>query len=143
MADRIRQLLYVSDAKFGLNDSDIENILSSSRRNNGSAGITGMLLYSAGVFIQVLEGDADMVESLYQRIADDTRHADIAIITDLMVDERSFGDWAMGFVEASPEQLGTELGIDGALDRTQVLSVLSGAKTGAAATLRAFARNAT
>lgn len=143
MADRIRQLLYVSDAKFGLTDSDIESILSSSRRNNGSAGITGLLLYSAGVFIQVLEGDAKDVESLYQRIADDTRHADIAIITDLEVDERSFGDWAMGFVEASPEQLGSELGIDGALDRGQVLSVLSGAKTGAAATLRAFARNAT
>jgi len=143
MAERIRQLLYVSDAKFGLSDGDIENILASSRRNNGAGGVTGMLLYSAGVFVQVLEGEQQTVESLYRRIADDTRHVNIDVVSDMMVDARSFGDWAMGFVEASPEELGSGLGSDGALDRGQVLAQLSGANTGAVAALKTFARTAT
>jgi hypothetical protein len=143
MADPVRQLLYISDARFGLKDRDIESILASSRRNNGAGGITGMLLYSTGVFIQALEGEHNAVETLYNRIADDPRHANIAIISDQMVAERSFGDWAMGFVEASAEELGVGIGINGALDRDQVLALLSGADTGTAAVLRRFARNAT
>ena len=52
----IRQLVYVSNAKYGLGDRDMESILAASRRNNRALDVTGLLIYADGVFIQVLEG---------------------------------------------------------------------------------------
>ncbi|MEM7363377.1 MAG: BLUF domain-containing protein, partial [Pseudomonadota bacterium] len=37
------------------------------------AGVTGMLLYHEGSFLQALEGDRAVVEALYERIEEDPR----------------------------------------------------------------------
>ena len=58
------QLLYVSGASIHLGQADIQEILTASRRNNQRVGITGMLLWADGVFIQVLEGEPDTVRTL-------------------------------------------------------------------------------
>jgi len=59
----MRQLLYVSSTKRDLPDAMLESILSASRKNNEPAGITGMVMYLEGGFLQVLEGEADQVEA--------------------------------------------------------------------------------
>ena len=64
-----------------------------------------MLLYEDGTFIQVLEGDNEVVTSTYERIAKDPRHAKILLIAKFELDERTFTDWEMGFFDASGEQL--------------------------------------
>jgi hypothetical protein len=137
-----RQIIYISDARFGINRHDIEDILSSSRLNNGANGVSGMLLYSAGVFVQALEGEPETVGDLYARIADDPRHANIDLVEDIMVDERGFDAWAMGFVEAPSDALASFLGQDNTLGRDQVLAGLKQSRTRAGEMLRIFAENA-
>lgn len=70
----MRQLIYVSSTKRDVPDATLNEILSVSRRNNEPAGITGMLMYLEGGFLQVLEGERAQVESTYQRICADKRH---------------------------------------------------------------------
>ncbi|MEQ8665161.1 MAG: BLUF domain-containing protein [Rhodospirillales bacterium] len=125
MSQEIRQVVYVSDATFGLSDDNIRSILDSSRRNNAADNVTGMLIYSGGVFIQVLEGAPRVVDKLLATITDDTRHKDVQVFSDRMVGSRTFAAWAMAFIESSPADLATRFGVDGTLNRTELLALLS------------------
>jgi len=49
-------LVYVSSATELFSDTQLENLLLRSRQNNSTLGITGMLLYKDGNFMQCLEG---------------------------------------------------------------------------------------
>ena len=53
----MRQLLYVSNTLSDLAPGALDDILTASRRNNAMMGITGLLLYIDGGFLQMLEGD--------------------------------------------------------------------------------------
>lgn len=75
----------------------IESILSSATKNNPALGITGALLYSGGYFCQVIEGDEDNIEELYETIQMDERHSAVTILNYEEVEERIFTDWAMAF----------------------------------------------
>jgi len=56
-----------------------------------------MLLYREGFFIQALEGEQEVVESLYKKIAKDRRHKNVTLVYTHEIDKRGFGDWSMGF----------------------------------------------
>ena len=58
---QMRQLLYVSDTKYDLSHEALEEILAVSRRKNGAAEVTGLLLNLDGGFLQVLEGSHEAV----------------------------------------------------------------------------------
>ena len=90
-------LVYISTATGVMTDDDLKDILAASRRNNPAAGITGMLLYRDGLFIQTLEGEEDAVEKLYRKISRDPRHTEIMRLYYHPAKERRFGDWSMGF----------------------------------------------
>ena len=96
------QLIYVSDL-VGDNESEIPAILKSSVRNNSKEGITGMLLYSGGNFLQVLEGEPDAVKATYDRICLDSRHRNTIVLTKEDVKERHFSNWSMGYRQLGPE----------------------------------------
>lgn len=91
------QLVYVSSATHLMSEDDILQILRASRRNNASAGITGLLLYKDGNFLQVLEGEEDKVVALYEKISRDPRHKDVQVISREVIGERIFDEWTMGF----------------------------------------------
>lgn len=93
----IIQLIYVSCAQHEQNDQEIRQILDTSVRNNTTRQITGMLLYSAGSFIQVLEGEAADVDEFMSRIERDTRHHSIIVLSRETVATREFAHWSMGF----------------------------------------------
>ena len=99
------QLIYTSEAKNNFSPSELQNLLLTVRRNNDRDAITGMLLYEDGTFLQVLEGENDVIESTYQRIAADKRHHKIMLIARFEIDHRSFHDWEMGFFDASGGKL--------------------------------------
>ena len=61
-------LIYVSSAVRSLNNSDIQDILRHSREANTNNEITGLLLFKDGNFMQVLEGDSELVDELHQKI---------------------------------------------------------------------------
>lgn len=92
----MRQLLYVSNTSRDLPDVVLDDILTSSRKNNVEAGITGILLYIEGGFMQLLEGDDAALTETFNRISRDRRHWNTTILLD-RDEPRAFGDWSMGF----------------------------------------------
>jgi hypothetical protein len=100
MGDMVK--VYRSKARPGLADSDIQAILDSSRRNNPNTGLSGMLLYGRGRFIQLLEGPGPAVDRIYRRILSDPRHNDVVLVYDRSGEPRRFTDWAMGFAPIEP-----------------------------------------
>jgi len=90
------QLIYFSDL-VDKNEAELGPILASAVRHNKEDGITGMLLYSGGNFLQVLEGDEAQVRATYERICRDPRHRNVSKLTEEQVPERHFSDWSMGY----------------------------------------------
>lgn len=96
-------IVYLSASSHLLSDAELEAILSTSRANNRERGITGMLLYSDGGFIQVLEGPPSEVMSLYHTIERDPRHKRLIALLKGPIEERNFPDWEMGFQRVDPD----------------------------------------
>ena len=140
MTTPIRQLVYVSNAKFGFSDKDMESILATSRRNNQAMDVTGLLVYADGVFIQVLEGAKETVGQLYDKITEDIRHDNIAVISDQNCDNRTFPQWAMAHLSGSTETVGEWAGISGAMNGSELLSELAQNNDGVSKYLRGFAQ---
>ena len=73
-----------------------------SARRNAAIGVTGLLIYAASSFLQVLEGGRKAVNDTYRRIADDTRHNSPMILQVLAVSQRHFQLWAMKVIVLDP-----------------------------------------
>ncbi len=80
----------------------MQEILSSAKRNNPLAGITGVLVRGGGLFMQVLEGPEHNVLRQYVKILDDSRHKDCRILFISPAKERIFDKWSMGLIESDP-----------------------------------------
>jgi hypothetical protein len=70
------RILYLSQTAHNIADPQVQQILVSSRRNNPGLGLTGVLIYGFGLFMQVLEGPDNSVLRMYTKILDDKRHGD-------------------------------------------------------------------
>lgn len=90
-------LIYISAASYPYTDEELKEILLKSRQNNEARNITGLLLYHEGSIIQVLEGEKEQVQSLYQTISRDPRHKSIFQMLSGELEQRNFPDWSMGF----------------------------------------------
>lgn len=94
------RLLYASRAMDPSEDA-IESILAQSRQFNPTCGITGILCYGGGVFLQAIEGGRGPVNELYSHIVRDLRHKDVVLLHYQEISERRFGGWSMGKVNMS------------------------------------------
>ncbi len=92
-------LIYGSNAASHLTEADLIDILNDCRIKNKARGITGMLLYHDENFLQVLEGEEEIVTDLYYKISQDPRHENLLIYVKKPIDQRQFGEWEMGFVD--------------------------------------------
>ena len=82
-----------------LDGAQIEGIVSNAQKNNSEYGVTGMLIYLNGEFLQILEGLKDSVEYVYTKnIAIDKKHSEIKILYSGVIHKRSFQKWSMGFM---------------------------------------------
>ena len=90
--------LYASRAVEPLAPHALERILEKSRKNNPPRGITGLLCYSNGTFVQVLEGGRETVSSLLGTLFTDNRHTSLQLLLFEEIAERHFGNWNMGRV---------------------------------------------
>ena len=93
----MHQLLYRSRATKTFADQDLQLILDAARRNNPALGVTGLLLFSEGIFYQILEGRRKDVMYLFDKIFTDPRHNNIWLLKQQDVETRDFADWSMGF----------------------------------------------
>jgi len=90
------RLMYASRATDEVDQDALVAILKRAKAHNPSIGVTGVLCFSSGVFLQVLEGGRSAVSALYNRITTDPRHRDVVLLSYEEVDERRFAVWSMG-----------------------------------------------
>ncbi|MCF8160220.1 MAG: BLUF domain-containing protein [Polaromonas sp.] len=91
------RLLYASRAVDTSPDA-IESILHQSRNHNPSTGVTGVLCYGGGIFLQAIEGGRMAISELYGHIQRDPRHKDVVLLHYEEISERRFAGWTMGEV---------------------------------------------
>jgi hypothetical protein len=94
------RLLYCSRA-VDTRPEAIESILNQARQHNPVSGITGILCYGGGIFLQAIEGGRMQVSDLFGHIQKDERHKDVALLHYEEISERRFGGWTMGQVNLS------------------------------------------
>ena len=92
------RLMYASRALPSVNQDELISILRKSKATNPGAGITGVLCFSQGIFLQVLDGGRSAVNKLYNRVAADPRHTDVELMIYEDIGERRFAGWSMGQV---------------------------------------------
>jgi hypothetical protein len=90
--------MYASRAAESVDHDALLAILKKSKANNPAIGITGVLCFSGGIFLQVLEGGRAGINQLYNRIAADPRHTDVVLLSYEEIGERRFAGWSMGQV---------------------------------------------
>lgn len=94
------RLLYCSRAVDAGGEA-VDAILREARQHNPECGITGILCYGDGVFLQCIEGSRMEVSALFASIQKDPRHKDVALLLYEEILERRFGGWSMGQVNVS------------------------------------------
>ena len=95
------RLLYVSRVLDPKANEETDAILDSSRQHNIANGITGILCYGGGIYLQAIEGGRKQVNELYSHIVGDVRHKDVVLLYYEEITERRFGGWTMGKVNLS------------------------------------------
>lgn len=94
-ASELYRVAYVSRATHAMSREDLDALLRTAQANNRAHGISGLLVYDAGAFLQVFEGRTDAVEALVGNIQRDPRHTDIVVLSAGPVEERYFAGWGM------------------------------------------------
>ncbi|MGM8937518.1 BLUF domain-containing protein [Psychrobacter glaciei] len=91
------QLVYVSSITLStrLKASIFDEVEGHARDHNEQHGITGILCYGNGHFLQCIEGKKSNVLALHKRIFADSRHKNVQILLLRVIDQRSFADWRM------------------------------------------------
>jgi hypothetical protein len=93
------RLIYSSTAREGLQYRDFLAIMEKAAEHNASRGISGMLCYGGGKFLQALEGERVAVNALYHGIALDARHFGCTLLSVEEIDARDFAEWSMKIVD--------------------------------------------
>ncbi len=91
------ELIYFSQAKSNICAYDITAILEASKKYNLKYNITGCLLYHNHEFIQILEGEKQIVKELFAKICTNTNHSNVSILSEGEKTEREFKTWNMAY----------------------------------------------
>ncbi|MEP6884478.1 MAG: BLUF domain-containing protein [Gammaproteobacteria bacterium] len=103
-------VIYASWATEDFHEHEIPELLKHARVANAARELTGMLLYIGGAFVQVLEGEAASVDSIFETIRLDNRHAQVALIMRESILERAFEGWTMSHKTLDPVEAGELIG---------------------------------
>ncbi|WP_167730619.1 BLUF domain-containing protein [Terasakiella sp. SH-1] len=104
---QLSQIIYASAASREFDTQELNAILNTARDRNKESGISGILVYRSGSFLQVLEGPKEEVGQLFDKITQDKRHSKLKLIYRGDIQEKEFQNWSMGFVdtELSPQKM--------------------------------------
>ena len=106
-------IIYISTASYLMIEDELTSLLEQSRAWNLDHGITGLLIYIKGLFVdpssadleakltgrfmQVLEGSKEELDYIFKNISSDKRHQDLILIENVPISQRDFESWQMGF----------------------------------------------
>lgn len=122
-------LIYMSRAAVPLPAAALVDLLRQAQAANREAGITGLLVYHEGRFMQVLEGEQAAVMATYGRILRDPRHREVHKLTERKIAARSFPVWSMAFQETDRLRFDQLIQLAGYLDPAQLHEALPGPTT--------------
>ena len=83
-------------------DAEVDQIIRGSIGSNRAAGLTGLLLVHDGWFLQVIEGQREVLDRLLSKLETDPRHRNISVIDRTPVSDRRFADWSMANARITP-----------------------------------------
>ena len=90
----MQQLIYAS-RPFGYDTSVLAGILSHARVKNRQNNITGCLICRSDIYLQLIEGPAGKIDTLFDKISSDDRHLEVAVLVREHVETRMFPEWDM------------------------------------------------
>lgn len=103
----LTRLVYYSENRLDTTSGSVlhalQDILSTSRRNNAARGLTGALAFDDFWFYQALEGERDVVWSAFKTIMEDRRHGNVTLVECMNAETRLFGDWTMRLAQRSKD----------------------------------------
>ena len=99
------QTAYVSRAAETMTQENLLALLQQCLANNEAGGVTGMLLYGNDTFLQVLEGEESVLDTLVDKICKDPRHSNIHFLYRRQLEVRQYEDWSMSFRRVSAQDL--------------------------------------
>jgi hypothetical protein len=100
----ISYIVYSSSASQAFTKPDLQALLQEIRERNTEFGVTGMLLYKDGNFMQALEGEQEVLSRLVSVIEHDSRHRGFLVLLRGTSQQRLFPDWSMGFRDLADER---------------------------------------
>jgi len=100
--------VYVSSAPPDTSEHDTVKFLNDARRANRQHDVSGLMLYTGGSFLLVLEGEPARVDTACETIFADGREK--RMILRETIEEREFPEWTMGFETVEPLEAGRLLG---------------------------------
>lgn len=112
-------ITYVSTAIHQFRESTLLDLVSRCQANNKRLGVTGILVYSDGNFMQVIEGPDLVTHALYERIKLDVRHHDVTTVHSQALERREFQGWSMAFNILPPRALRARHPPEAFLDRAR------------------------
>lgn len=121
-----------------MSNAELASLLLIARSKNAQLGVGGILVHQGGSFIQALEGESGVVESLFARIERDERHHRVLVLARESLAQREFGDWSMGFVDGVSEAASALPGFNDFFRRGFDLTQLASSATRARGLLSAF-----
>ena len=116
--------IYSSVASADFREDDLPELLKKSRNANAAVGITGMLAYINGNFLQIIEGTETSIDHLLATISKDPRHKRIFVFVREPIATRSFYDWSMGFQALLPADVEALIGENDFFDSGSCLDAM-------------------
>ncbi len=106
----------------------IDDIVADAALDNLRSDLSGALIASNGIFIQVLEGPLSAIEITFEKICTDLRHRHVQLIELAPIDERLFARWQMVRVDIREEMLPLlrvfDIALNGLVDMSKTESIL-------------------
>ncbi len=95
----MKAIMYKSIPDKGIKKSEFQELLQNSQERNQMHHITGYIFLSKTKIVQLIEGDDEVIDALYNRIKNDTRHTDVSMILDKEIEKRTMMNWNMAILD--------------------------------------------
>lgn len=91
------EIVYSSETPIPLAADEVRALLDHARRKNAEWNVTGLLCYDHKKFLQIIEGETDVIMDLFHVIQNDPRHSNVRILHERDITHRAFDDWKMAY----------------------------------------------
>lgn len=110
----LHEILYCSVLAEGQSPNIVGQIATQARARNAARDVTGLLVFDGMHFCQHLEGPADAVLHLLDRLQQDPRHTSVRVVYEGPCTERRYRRFDLGFAQtADPDDMAGVQALDG------------------------------